>query len=138
MAIGINFPSNPTANQSYTWGSKTWIYNGYGWKLQTSFVANSELSSFSTLADGATSTYSLGFTPISNAAIFVSVGGIVQNESDYVINASNNTISLAISRWANTSAQVAPTFPAPTTVTFMCSIFCKISETSGLLKMIFI
>ena len=93
MAIGIDFPSNPTANQSYTWGSKTWIYNGYGWKLQTSFVANSELSSFSTLADGATSTYNLGFTPISNAAIFVSVGGIVQNESDYVINASNNTIS---------------------------------------------
>jgi hypothetical protein len=89
----INFPSNPTTNQSYTWGGKTWIYNGYGWKLQTLFVANSELSSFSTLADGATSTYSLGFTPISNAAIFVSVGGIVQNESDYVINASNNTIS---------------------------------------------
>ena len=93
MAIGINFPSNPTANQSYSFGSKTWIYNGYGWKLQTLFSANSELSSFSTLADGATSTYSLGFTPISNAAIFVSVGGIVQNESDYVINASNNTIS---------------------------------------------
>jgi hypothetical protein len=93
MAIGINFPSNPTANQSYSFGSKTWIFNGYGWKLQTLFSANSELSSFSTLADGATSTYSLGFTPISNAAIFVSVGGIVQNESDYVINASNNTIS---------------------------------------------
>jgi len=93
MAIGINFPSNPTANQSYTWGAKTWIYNGYGWKLQPIVTANSELSSFSTLSDGVTSTFSLGFTPISNAAIFVSVGGIVQNESDYVINASNNTIS---------------------------------------------
>ena len=93
MAIGINFPSNPTANQSYTWGAKTWIFNGYGWKLQPIVTANSELSSFSTLADGATSTFSLGFTPISNAAIFVSIGGVVQNESDYVINASNNTIS---------------------------------------------
>ena len=32
---------------------------------------------------------------------------------------SKRTISFAISLCANTSAQVAPTFPAPTTVTFI-------------------
>ena len=93
MTIGIDFPSNPTANQSYTWGAKTWVYNGYGWKLQQTVSSNVELSSFSTIADGSTSTYSLGFSPISNSAIFVSIGGVVQNESDYLVNASNNTIS---------------------------------------------
>ena len=93
MAIGINFPSNPTANQSYTWGTKTWVYNGYGWKLQTTISSNVELSSFSTVADGSTSTFNLGYSPISNSAIFVSIGGVVQNESDYVVNASNNSIS---------------------------------------------
>ena len=56
----LDFPNNPTANQSYSFGNKTWIFNGYGWKLQPIVTANSELSSFSTLADGATSTFSLG------------------------------------------------------------------------------
>ena len=93
MAIGINFPSNPTANQSYSWGTKTWIYNGYGWKLQPIISSNVELSSFSTVADGATSTFDLGYSPISNVSIFVSIGGVIQNESDYVVNPANNTIS---------------------------------------------
>ena len=35
MAI-ITFPSSPSVNQTYTVGSKTWIYNGYAWDLQLS------------------------------------------------------------------------------------------------------
>jgi hypothetical protein len=90
----INFPSNPTANQSYTWGAKTWIYNGYGWKLQQIQIANTEISTFSAVADGTTSTFDLQFSPIGgNSAVFVSIGGIVQNDADYQINSGNNTIS---------------------------------------------
>lgn len=90
----INFPSNPTANQSYTWGAKTWIYNGYGWKLQQVQIANSEISSFTTTADGTTSTFDLTFSPIGgNSALFVSIGGIVQNDTEYSISSVNNSIS---------------------------------------------
>ena len=90
----INFPSSPTANQSYTWGSKTWIYNGYGWKLQQVQIANSEISSFTTTADGTTSTFDLTFSPIGgNSALFVSIGGIVQNDTEYSISSVNNSIS---------------------------------------------
>ena len=90
----LNFPSNPTTNQSYTLGTKTWIYNGYGWKLQQVTLANTEVSSFTTTADGTTSTFDLQFSPIGgNSAVFVSIGGIVQSENDYVINSGNNTIS---------------------------------------------
>jgi len=89
----LNFPNSPTANQSYTLGSKTWIYNGYGWKLQQVQIANSEISSFTTTADGVTSKFDLTFSPIGgNSALFVSIGGIVQDDTDYVINSSNNTI----------------------------------------------
>jgi hypothetical protein len=90
----LNFPSNPTTNQSYSLGAKTWIYNGYGWKLQQVTLANTEVSLFSAVADGATSTYDLQFSPIGgNTAVFVSIGGIVQSEDDYEINSGNNTIS---------------------------------------------
>ena len=88
----LNFPSNPTANQSYSLGAKTWIYNGYGWKLQQVTLANTEVSSFTVTADGATSTFDLQFSPIGgNSAVFVSIGGIVQSENDYVINSSNKS-----------------------------------------------
>jgi len=90
----INFPSNPTTNQSYTFGTKTWVFNGYGWKLQQVTLANTEVSSFTATADGATSTFDLQFSPIGgNSAVFVSIGGIVQSENDYAINSGNNTIS---------------------------------------------
>jgi hypothetical protein len=89
----LNFPIGPTANQSYTLGNKTWIYNGYGWKLQQVQIANSEISSFTTTADGTTTKFDLTFSPIGgNSALFVSIGGIVQSDTDYVINSSNNTI----------------------------------------------
>jgi hypothetical protein len=90
----LNFPNSPIANDSFTLGTNTWIYNGYGWKLQQIQLANTEVSSFTTTADGATSTFDLQFSPIGgNSAVFVSIGGIVQSESDYVINSGNNTIS---------------------------------------------
>ena len=90
----LNFPSSPTTNQSYTLGTKTWIYNGYGWKLQQTTLANTEVSSFTTVADGATSTFDLQFSPIGgNSAVFVSIDGLVQSENNYVINSGNNSIS---------------------------------------------
>ena len=90
----LNFPSSPTTNQSYTLGTKTWIYNGYGWKLQQVTLANTEVSSFTATADGVTSTFDLQFSPIGgNSAVFVSIGGVVQSENDYVINSGNNSIS---------------------------------------------
>ena len=88
----LDFPSNPTANQSYSYGSKTWIYNGYGWK-QKQITSNVEISSILLTGDGATSTFDLGFSPISNTALIVTIGGIVQSELDYNINGVNNTIS---------------------------------------------
>ena len=92
MAIGIDFPSNPTANQVYSWGSRTWIFNGYGWK-QKQTSSNVEISSILLTGDGATSTFNLEFSPVSNTALIVTVGGIVQSELDYNINGVNNTIS---------------------------------------------
>jgi hypothetical protein len=57
-------------------------------------TANAEVQSFTTIADGISSTYTLSYLPISNASVIVSIGGIVQTENvDYVVAASNSTIS---------------------------------------------
>jgi hypothetical protein len=37
MAV-ITFPSSPALNQTYSIGSKTWVWNGYAWDLQTSVI----------------------------------------------------------------------------------------------------
>lgn len=34
MAL-INFPANPNTNDTYSFGGKTWVYNGSAWDLQT-------------------------------------------------------------------------------------------------------
>lgn len=38
MAV-ITFPTSPTTNQTYTVGSKTWVWNGYAWDLQSANTA---------------------------------------------------------------------------------------------------
>jgi hypothetical protein len=56
--------------------------------------ANAEVRTFATIANGAVSTYALGFTPASNSAVIVSIGGIVQLENDdYLVNRTNSSIS---------------------------------------------
>ena len=36
--MAINFPSSPTLNQVYTFGNKTWTFDGTGWALNTTLV----------------------------------------------------------------------------------------------------
>lgn len=30
----IEFPSSPTVGQAYTYGSRTWVWNGSGWERE--------------------------------------------------------------------------------------------------------
>ena len=39
MAI-LSFPTNPNTNETYTFGTKTWVWNGTAWQLQTSGAIN--------------------------------------------------------------------------------------------------
>ena len=36
----LNFPTNPALNQTYTFGTKTWIWNGQGWQLDSTGAIN--------------------------------------------------------------------------------------------------
>ena len=54
----LSFPTSPSLNQTYTFGTKTWLWNGTAWQLQTSGAINNlpigntipSTGSFSTLS----------------------------------------------------------------------------------------
>lgn len=53
--MAINFPSNPSTNQIYTYNGKSWIWNGTAWDLYTSTAFVNTLNGFTggvTLAGG--------------------------------------------------------------------------------------
>lgn len=31
----MDFPANPTLNQVYTYGTKSWVWNGFAWDLKS-------------------------------------------------------------------------------------------------------
>ena len=47
----MNFPSSPTLDQTYTLGSKTWVWNGSAWDLQINSLTYTPLAS-ATSSDG--------------------------------------------------------------------------------------
>lgn len=53
--MAIDFPTNPTANQVYTYNGKSWVWNGTAWDLYTSTTFVNTLNGFTggvTLAAG--------------------------------------------------------------------------------------
>jgi len=47
----MNFPSSPTLNQTYTLGTKTWVWNGSAWDLQINSLTYTPLAT-ATSSDG--------------------------------------------------------------------------------------
>jgi len=42
--MSISFPTNPSTNQTYVAGGKTWTYNGKGWTASSTASASSTTS----------------------------------------------------------------------------------------------
>jgi hypothetical protein len=89
--MAIDFPASPTTNQTYTFGTKTWTYNGTAWALSTTsnvaftnvsqtFTASQTFSSqiISTATTTASSTTgaisygTLGYSDVNHLGIFQS------------------------------------------------------------------
>ena len=90
----LNFPTNPTLGQEFSIGSRTWVWNGTAWQLQSGIVSTNPFIVVS--AQVTTSTQSTGTT--SGALIVtggVGIGGDV-NIGGYVsapnITATNSLV----------------------------------------------
>jgi len=98
MAI-ITFPSSPTTNQTYTVGSKTWIWNGYAWDLQLSSAVFSTANG--TIAwNTANAAFIQANTPnyvANSASIYANGAFTVANSSFIQANAAFTTANSAAS-----------------------------------------
>jgi hypothetical protein len=56
--------------------------------------ANVSISTYSATANGAQTTFDIGFSPASAESIFVTIDGVVQPPTSYTTNSSANTITL--------------------------------------------
>ena len=88
MAI-IQFPSSPTLNQTYTAGSKTWVWNGYAWDLQTANTV-----AITTLAQSAYNQANNAYNQAQNAYL--------NTLYTFEVDNTQNTSIIAIQSYANT------------------------------------
>ena len=92
--MALNFPNSPSLNDTYTLGDKSWIYTGYGWRLQVTQPADVTVSSFATTSNGSVSTFNLDFEPVNEESLIVSLDGVLQ-EPTSAYTVSGNVITFA-------------------------------------------
>lgn len=106
----LNFPTNPSVNDTYSFGGKTWIWNGEGWALDPSGAINNipignataNTGNFTTLAvqtgvasdltPTANITYDLGASNyrwndlwLANSTIYIGNGSISANATSLIL-----------------------------------------------------
>lgn len=86
----LNFPTNPSLNQTYSFGGKTWFWNGYGWQLQAQGAINGIIIGNVTPASG-------GFTTVS------ATGNI---SGSYFLGNGSQLTGLTIGKLANGTSNI--------------------------------
>lgn len=92
----LQFPSNPSVNDTYTFNGKTWVWNGDGWALEASGAINGIVIGNATAAAGT-------FTTLTGANAVIATLNVngQSNMGGHVIPTANITYDLGNStnRW---------------------------------------
>ena len=91
----LNFPSNPSTGTVYTIGTRSWVWNGYGWQLQTGVSSFDPLTAnrvIVTTSTNSTSTNTGGLIVYGGAGINLdlTVGGLIRALNTAVSTGTNS------------------------------------------------
>jgi hypothetical protein len=85
----LNFPTNPTLNQTYSFGGKTWVWNGQGWQLSASGAINNIPIGNITPASGAFTTLSANTFAANGITVLGNITGTNLNATGNLSIAGN-------------------------------------------------
>ena len=85
----LNFPTNPTLNQTYSFGGKTWVWNGQGWQLSASGAINNIPIGNITPASGAFTTLSANTFTANGITVLGNITGANLNATGNLSIAGN-------------------------------------------------
>lgn len=92
----IVFPSSPTLNQAFTYGIKTWKWNGYAWDLQLfSSSPNPVLGNDVFTGNGSTTSFQLSVAPYNKNSTLININGVTQQKTEYTITGSTLVFNTA-------------------------------------------
>lgn len=115
--MAITFPSNPTTNQTYTYGGKVWTFNGSRWlNTGASYISSTPVVPI-TVSDTTPGTTQEGsiWVDSTTGTLSVYVGGSWVLASAGVLNVAANTFpGNSIIDGSITSTQLAPGAAVPT------------------------
>ena len=98
----LNFPTNPTLNQTYSFGGKTWVWNGQGWQLSASGAINNIPIGNITPASGAFTTLSANTFAANGITVLGNITGANLNATGNLSIAGN--VNSALNVRANVTA----------------------------------
>ena len=85
----LNFPTSPTINQTYSFGGKTWVWNGQGWQLSASGAINNIPIGNITPASGAFTTLSANTFAANSITVLGNITGANLNATGNLSIAGN-------------------------------------------------
>lgn len=87
----LNFPTNPSLNDTYTFGTKTWIWNGAAWQIQTQGAINNTPIGNITPSTGAFTTITGNGSQLSGINAFGNIA--VAGESTVSADSTSDTLT---------------------------------------------
>lgn len=101
--MAFDFPASPVVNQTYSYGTRTWIYNGTGWEIfkADSYGDFSKLDNISSSFNNVATTFSLTVSSVAKFPgtaqnLIISLDGVIQEPGvAYTVSSSNITFTEA-------------------------------------------
>lgn len=134
----INFPTSPVLNDTYTYGSLTWQWDGESWNsIGQAPLPGIALYNDAFVANGACTTYQLSVTPKNDSHTIVFVDRVVQLPTEYdivgntIVFSSAPDVNSTVDVYSTTGGSIGPQGPQGPTGNTVSTYYQKFAGTGA-------